>query len=64
MSAAVEHWIVDPFEQDGVDGEEVAGQNRVPCVTRNCFQVRPALRGAGSMPAWCRIFQTVLAAIW
>jgi hypothetical protein len=31
---------------------------------RNCCQVDPALRGAGSAPAWCRIFQTVLGATW
>ena len=29
---------------------------------RNCFQVGPARRGAGSIPARCRIFHTVLAA--
>jgi hypothetical protein len=30
---------------------------------RNCRQVGSDRRGAGSTPAWCRIFQTVLAAI-
>ncbi|MER7589697.1 hypothetical protein ABTW72_19395 [Micromonospora sp. NPDC127501] len=29
---------------------------------RNCRQVGPDRRGAGSMPAWWRIFHTVLAA--
>jgi hypothetical protein len=33
-------------------------------VVRNCFQVGPARRGAGSTPTWSRIFQTVLAATW
>ena len=31
---------------------------------RNCFQVGPVRRGAGSIPASCRICHTVEAAIW
>ena len=33
------------------------------CVVRNCFQVGPVRRGAGSIPAACRICHTVEAAI-
>jgi hypothetical protein len=32
------------------------------CAVRNCCQVGPERRGAGSTPAWWRIFHTVLAA--
>ena len=33
---------------------------RIVCAwaVRNCCQVGPLRRGAGSIPAWCRIFQT------
>jgi hypothetical protein len=39
-------------------------QARIVCAwaVRNCCQVGPERRGAGSIPAWWRIFQTVLAA--
>src|SRR2546430_9856188 len=33
------------------------------CAVRNCFQVGPVRRGAGSTPASCRICHTVEAAI-
>jgi len=33
------------------------------CAVRNCFQVGPVRRGAGSIPASCKICQTVEAAI-
>jgi hypothetical protein len=34
------------------------------CARRNCDQVGPARRGAGSIPAVFRIFQTVETPIW
>jgi hypothetical protein len=56
--------VIDPFEQHGVDREEVTGQHRVRLGGEELFPGGPVRRGAGSTPAWCRIFQTVLAAIW
>jgi len=55
---------VDPFEQHGVDGQEVTGQHRFLLGRQELFPGRPDRRGAGSIPAWWRIFHTVLAATW
>ncbi|HWF81731.1 MAG TPA: hypothetical protein VN695_14210, partial [Streptosporangiaceae bacterium] len=43
---------------DEVDGDDAAG-----LAVRNCLQVGPVRRGAGPIPASCRICQTVEAAI-
>ena len=48
----------------GVDVEEVAGEDRVGLRAEELRPGRPARRGAGSMPAALRIFQTVEAPIW
>ena len=53
---------VQAAEQDGVDVGEVDRKDRVACAARNCRQVGLDRRGAGSMPAVVRIFQTVEAA--
>jgi hypothetical protein len=45
-----------------VDREEVACQDRVAWERRNCDQVGPVRRGAGSIPAFLRISQAVDAA--
>jgi hypothetical protein len=52
---------VDAFEPDRVHVEEVAGQDCFGLVGEELVQVGPARRGAGSTPAVCRIFHTVLA---
>jgi hypothetical protein len=57
-----EEEYVDPFEQDGVDGEEVAGQDRVRLGSQELFPGWSRPTGAGSTPARRRIFQMVLAA--
>jgi hypothetical protein len=54
---------VDAAQQHGVYVHEVDGEDAAGCTVRNCFQVGPVRRGAGSMPASCRICQTVDAAI-
>jgi hypothetical protein len=54
---------VEPVQADRVDMEHVAGDDAVRCARRNCAQVGPARRGAGSIPAACKIFQTVEAPI-
>jgi hypothetical protein len=47
---------VEPGEVDGVDVEQVAGQDRVGLGAEEVVE--------GSMPAVWRIFQTVEAPIW
>jgi hypothetical protein len=44
---------VQPAQPDGVDGEEVAGDDRVACWRRNARQVVTVGRGVGSSP-WRR----------
>ena len=53
---------VEAAQEDGVDVGEVDREDRVGLLRRNCRQVGPARRGAGSSPASLRIFQTVEAA--
>jgi hypothetical protein len=55
---------VEPVQGDRVEVEQIAGEDRRACAWRNCAQVGPARRGAGSMPAVFRIRQTVEAPIW
>ena len=55
---------VEPAQGDRVEVEQVAGQDRLGLRGRNCAQVGPARRGAGSIPRAVRIFHTVEAAIW
>jgi hypothetical protein len=54
---------IQPLAQQCVDAEEVGGENPCAWAARNCLQVGPSRRGAGSMPARLRIDQTVLGAI-
>ena len=42
---------IEPLEQQRVDAEEVGGENALCLGGRNCLQVGPLRRGAGSMPA-------------
>jgi len=42
-----------------VGGEEVQGQDPLPCDRRNSAHPGPSRRGAGSIPAFLRISQTV-----
>jgi hypothetical protein len=58
------HQEVEAAEEDGVDVGEVDREDRVSCAARNCRQVGPERRGAESMPAFLKIFQTVEAAMW
>ena len=55
---------VEAAQGDGVEVEQVAGEDGVGLRSRNCAQVGPARRGAGSIPAPWRIVQTVEAPIW
>jgi hypothetical protein len=55
---------LQPAQGDGVEVEQVAGQDRLRLRSENCVQVGPARRGEGSMPALCRICQMVQAPIW
>ena len=55
---------IEPVQGDRVEMEQVAGQDRLACARRNCDQVGPTRRGAGSIPAALRIFHTVEALIW
>jgi len=49
---------VEPMQGDRVDMQQIAGQDRVRL---RAEELGPARRGAGSIPALCRIFQTVEA---
>jgi hypothetical protein len=42
---------VEPAQGDRAEVEHVAGQDGLACARRNCVQVGPVRRGAGSMPA-------------
>jgi hypothetical protein len=53
-----------PREVMGVELEQVAGQDRVRLRPQNCAQVDPIRRGAGLIPAACRMVQMVEAPIW
>ena len=44
--------------------EEIGGEHAAGLTVRNCRHVGPVRRGAGSIPASCRICHTVEAAIW
>ena len=55
---------VEPVQGDRVEVEQIAGEDRLACARRNCRQVGPARRGAGSIPAVFTIRQTVEAPIW
>jgi hypothetical protein len=50
------------LQQHRVDVEEVGRQDTLGLADRNCRQVSPARRGAGSMPARLRSSHTVLGA--
>jgi hypothetical protein len=55
---------IEAAQENGVDVGEVDREDRVGlCAERNCRQVGPARRGAGSRPASFRIVQTVEAAM-
>jgi hypothetical protein len=58
-----EHECVQPPKQHGVDGEEVASDDSAGLGPQKLLHVSDDRRGAGSMPACCKIDQTVLAAI-
>jgi hypothetical protein len=58
-----EHQHVQPLAQHRLHDQEVTGDDGVAWAVRNCRQVGPARRGAGSMPAACSISRTVDAAI-
>jgi hypothetical protein len=66
MDAAVreldEKEHVQAPQPDGVDGQEVAGDDRDACARRNSDQLSSARRGAGSIPCRRRIAQIVLGA--
>ena len=50
---------VEALAQHGVYVQEVDREDPAAWVCRNCRQLGPERRGAGSMPAACRISQTV-----
>jgi len=50
-------------EQRGVHVDKAGREMPRACAVRNCCQVGPGRRGAGSIPASCRICHTVEAAI-
>ena len=54
---------VEPVQADGVEGNTSHARIAWACPRRNCDQVGPARRGAGPIPAVCRIVQTVEAPI-
>jgi hypothetical protein len=54
---------VQPAQGDGVEVKEVAGQDGVRLARRNSVQDGPARLVDGSIPALCRIFETVEAPI-
>ena len=56
---------VEPVQGDGVEVEQVAGEDRVSLGAQELrSRIGPARRGEGSMPAVCRMVQTVEAPIW
>jgi hypothetical protein len=54
---------IQPAQVDGVEVEQVAGEDRVRLGPQNSVHDSPARLVDGSMPALCRIFQTVEAPI-
>ncbi|WP_202970614.1 hypothetical protein [Saccharothrix sp. ALI-22-I] len=58
-----ERQCVEAFSENGVDVEKSVAMMLVDWAVRNSRQVGPARRGAGSMPAACRICRTVEGAI-
>ena len=58
-----EHQHVQPLEQHGFHHQEVTGDDRMSLSGQKFRQVGSARRGAGLMPAVCRISHTVDAAI-
>jgi len=57
-----EHQHVQPGQRSSIHVQEIDSQDPAACARRNCRQVGPSLRGAGSMPAPRRISYTVDAA--
>ena len=56
---------VEAAQEHGVDVGEIDREDRMGCADRNCRQVGPARRGAGSRPALFKMFQTIEAAtVW
>ena len=55
---------VQPVKQQGVDAKKSVARMPWAWVVRNCRQVGPLRRGAGSMPARLRISHMVLGADW
>jgi hypothetical protein len=55
---------VEPGQGDGVEVEQVAGEDGWAWARRNSRQEGPDRRDDGSMPAACKIFRTVEAPIW
>jgi hypothetical protein len=55
---------VDPLEEHRIDGEEVAGQDRLGLSGEEPPPGGPVRRGAGSPPARCGMFHTLPAEIW
>ena len=55
---------IQPLQQQCLDAEEIGGENAPRCTARNCRQLCPSRRGAGSIPALLRTDHTVLASIW
>ena len=56
------HQDIETAQEDRVDVREVDREDRVGLAARNCRQVGPDRSGAGSMPTFFKIFQTVEAA--
>jgi hypothetical protein len=54
---------VQPAQRGGIEMEQVAGHDGMRLSSQELGPEGPALRGEGSMPALCRIFQTVEAPI-
>jgi cysteine desulfurase len=59
-----EDQCVQAFAEHGVEVKESAAMTPWAWAVRNSRQVGPVRRGTGSMPAWCRIRQTVEWAMW
>jgi len=55
---------VQPVQGDGVEVEQVAGQDGVRLGPQELGPRRSGSAGEGSMPALCRMVQTVEAPIW
>jgi hypothetical protein len=55
---------VQPGQRDRVGVEEITGEDPLGLTRRNWHQLGPDRRGTGSMPASCRIRQTVAAPIF